>query len=47
MLTLMANHDDPPLVMSDRIYAKAAAERALEFVIDLENLRGTRRLYIP
>jgi hypothetical protein len=38
---------DPRRIMGDRIYAEAAAERALDFLMDLENLRGTRRLYSP
>jgi hypothetical protein len=38
---------DPDRFLIDRDYAHAATERLLERLLDLENLRGTGRLYIP
>lgn len=38
---------DPGRLMKERQYVEATAERVLEFLIDLENLRGTGRLYVP
>ena len=37
----------PGRVMKDSNYAEQVAERVLEFLIDLENLRGAGRLYVP
>ena len=38
---------DPDRLLRDRDYVQAAAVRLLEHLWDLENLRGTGRLYIP
>ena len=38
---------DPKRLQKDREYAIAAAGRLLEYLSDLEGLRGTGRLYIP
>lgn len=38
---------DPDRVISDRVYASAVAVKVLEILLDLDRLRGTRRLYIP
>lgn len=38
---------DPRRLTRDRAYAEAAAERALEFLIDVDDLRGAGRLYVP
>jgi hypothetical protein len=38
---------DADRVMLDRTYAEAVAVKVLDFLQDLENLRGTRRLFVP
>ena len=38
---------DPDRLMRDRDYAERAAAQLLEYLLDLENLRGAGRLYIP
>jgi hypothetical protein len=38
---------DPARLMTDRAYAEAAAVKALDFLLDIENLRGAQRLFIP
>jgi hypothetical protein len=38
---------DPRRVLSSRAYAERVASRLLEYLLDLENYRGTRRLYLP
>jgi hypothetical protein len=38
---------DADRVMLDRAYAEAVAVKVLDFLQDLENLRGTRRLFVP
>jgi hypothetical protein len=38
---------DDQRVMRDRPYAETVADRLLEFLFDLENYRGTGRLYLP
>jgi hypothetical protein len=38
---------DPDRLMRDRDYAERAAAQLLEYLLDLEDLRGTGRLYIP
>jgi hypothetical protein len=38
---------NPDRVISDRDYANAVAVKVLEILLDLERLRGTRRLFIP
>jgi hypothetical protein len=38
---------DPHRLMRDRDYAERAAAQLLEYLLDLENLRGTGRLYVP
>jgi hypothetical protein len=38
---------DPRRVLSSRAYAERVAIRLLEYLLDLENYRGTRRLYLP
>lgn len=38
---------DPDRVMRDREYAARVAERVIEFLVDLDFLRGTGRLYVP
>lgn len=38
---------DTDRVMFDKQYAAAAAIKVLEFLLDIENLRGTRRLFVP
>jgi hypothetical protein len=34
-------------VLRDRPYAEAVADRLLEFLFDIDNYRGTGRLYVP
>jgi hypothetical protein len=34
-------------VMLDRAYAEAVAVKVLDFLQDIDNLRGTRRLFLP
>jgi hypothetical protein len=38
---------DQKRVIRDRLYAEAVAERMLEIFFDLDQLRGTGRLYVP
>lgn len=38
---------DPDRVMVDRQYAESVASRALDFIFDLDTVRGARRLYVP
>jgi hypothetical protein len=38
---------DQDQVLRDRSYAGAVAERLLEILFDLDNLRGSGRLYLP
>jgi hypothetical protein len=38
---------DPTRVLKDRAYAADVAERILEYMLDLENMRGAGRLYVP
>jgi hypothetical protein len=38
---------DPTLLLSDRDYAGRAAVRLMEYLIDIQALRGAGRLYLP
>jgi hypothetical protein len=38
---------EPQRVLSSRAYANRVVERLVEYLIDVENLRGTGRLYLP
>lgn len=38
---------DPDRIMTDREYAGRVAEQLLQYLFDIDALRGTRRLYIP
>jgi hypothetical protein len=38
---------DPRRVFSSRAYAERVVTRLLEYLLDLENFRGTGRLYLP
>jgi hypothetical protein len=38
---------DPDRVLNDRGYARLVAERLLQYLLELEQLRGTGRIYIP
>jgi len=38
---------DPDRLLRDRHYAQRAAAQLLEYLLDLDNLRGAGRLYIP
>ena len=38
---------DPDRVMVDRHYAEAAAVQTLDFLINIESLRGSKRLWVP
>ncbi len=38
---------DPDRIRTERSYAEQAAVRVLEYLMDIENLRGTGRLFIP
>jgi hypothetical protein len=38
---------DPVRISGDRAYAERVAERLLEVIIDLDNLRGSDRIYLP
>lgn len=38
---------EPQRILSSRTYAERAVERLVEYLIDVENLRGTGRLYLP
>lgn len=37
----------PQRLLRSRVYAQRVATRLLEYLVDLENLRGTGRLYLP
>ena len=37
----------PNRILSHQDYAQRVAERLLEYLIDLDNIRGTGRLYLP
>jgi hypothetical protein len=38
---------NPERLLSDKTYAARAADRLLQYLVDLDNYRGTGRLYIP
>ena len=38
---------DPDRLLRDRDYAQRVAAQVLEYLLDLDNLRGTGRLYVP
>lgn len=38
---------DPDRLLRDRDYAQRVAAQVLEYLLDLERLRGTGRLYVP
>jgi hypothetical protein len=38
---------NPRQVLSSRAYAERVVTRLLEYLLDLENFRGTGRLYLP
>lgn len=38
---------DPRRVLSSRVYAERVVTRLLEYLLDLENFRGSGRLYLP
>jgi hypothetical protein len=38
---------EPQRILSSRAYARRVVERLLEYLIDVENLRGTGRFYLP
>jgi hypothetical protein len=38
---------DPDRMLRERDYAQRVAAQMLEYLLDLENLRGTGRLYVP
>jgi hypothetical protein len=38
---------EPQRILSSRVYAESVVERLVEYLIDVENLRGTGRLYLP
>jgi hypothetical protein len=38
---------EPQRMLSSRAYAHRVVERLVEYLIDVENLRGTGRLYLP
>jgi hypothetical protein len=38
---------EPQRLLSSRAYAQQVVERLVEYLIDVENLRGTGRLYLP
>jgi len=38
---------DPKQIKSNKPYAERVVERLLEYLVDIENLRGTGRLYLP
>ena len=43
MLTI----SEPQRILSSRAYAHHVVERLVEYLIDVENLRGTGRPYLP
>ncbi len=38
---------EPSRILTSRDYTQRIAERLLEYLIDLDNIRGTGRLYLP
>ena len=38
---------EPQRILRSRAYAQRVVERLVEYLIDVENLRGTGRLYLP
>ena len=38
---------DPELVLANRDYAERVAIRVLEYLLELDNLRGVGRLFVP
>lgn len=38
---------DPNLVMNNREYANRVAERLLQYLLEIDNVRGTGRLWLP
>jgi hypothetical protein len=38
---------EPQRILTSRAYAYRVVERLVEYLIDVENLRGTGRLYLP
>jgi len=38
---------EPQRIFSSRTYSQRVVERLMEYLIDVENLRGTGRLYVP
>ena len=38
---------DPGSVLTDRNYAERVATQVLEYLLDLDNVRGTGRLFVP
>ena len=38
---------EPQRILTSRAYAHHVVERLVEYLIDVENLRGTGRLYLP
>jgi hypothetical protein len=38
---------DAERLMSDRAYAERVAEALLEYLVKIDSLRGTGRLYLP
>ena len=38
---------DPDRILTDRPYADRAVERLFDYLIDIDNVRGAGRLYIP
>lgn len=38
---------EPQRILGSRTYAEDVVERLVEYLIDVENLRGTGRLYLP
>ena len=38
---------EPQRIFTSRAYAQRVVERLVEYLIDVENLRGTGRLYLP
>ena len=38
---------DPERIRNEKAYALKTAERLLEYLFDIENYRGTGRLYVP
>jgi len=38
---------EPQRIFSSNVYASHVVERLMEYLVDLDNLRGTGRLYLP